>query len=477
MTQVGEGSYVPGEMSLEPPATKEEEKKGEKQMIKVRLSLFFDGTSNNRFNTQQRRLSEGLTANGVEVNRPAEAMSAQEAADLKKAKETYAKYGNPGNSYGNDHSNVSRLEMNVLEEASGYDFYASLYIEGIGTTNAAKDSTLSGQAFGLGSTGVKAKVQKGIDKAAAKLRAMLPSNAAIELLAVDTGGFSRGAAAARYCVHRVLNDEKGLTSLKTEVVNSYPLQEVKVLAVCLFDTVSSLGFNHRNDVPELKLDSVSNAKAVLQLAAAEEYRENFSLTNIDSAGGKGRQVFLPGAHSDIGGGYPKGASGSQERRCIFFSGGSRSIADFVLAKGWFLKSQLAYRPADISYGRARSVERVDVDRSDIRTDYSFIPLRLMADFAKEQGIPVHGKLYDRFNPSASVENPQDKAILEGVRSRIEGYAKGGGSAITDWDTNEPSFRAFRNRFLHFSSHTGIGMGMRTAGGMGALRPVREVIPG
>jgi hypothetical protein len=476
MSNVGEGMYVPGEASLEPPPSKDEEKKDEKRKIKVRVSLFFDGTANNRFNTQQRRLTEGMSANGIEVKRPAGPMSANDAADLKKAKEIHDDYGKADNSFANDHSNVSRLEMNVLKDASGYDYYFHIYVEGIGTNDGGRDRTVLGQGLGVGGTGVKAKVQKGIDKAVSKLVKGLPTDAAIELLAVDTGGFSRGAAAARYCVHRVLNDEKGLTSLKTEVANKYALQEVKVLAVCLFDTVSSLGFNHLDDVPELKLDAISKAKAVLQLAAAEEYRENFSLTNINSAP-SGRQVFLPGAHSDIGGGYAKGPSGSQERRCIYYNDASRKIADFVLAKGWFLTSQLSYTPS-MYYGRVRSQERVEVNRVGILPDYSFIPLRLMADFAKEQGIPIDGRLYLRFEPNDSVEDARDKAILEAVRGRIEGYAKGGGaSAITDWDTNEPSFRAFRNRFLHFSGHSGLGMGLRTSGSLSTLRPVREVIPG
>ena len=38
-------------------------------------------------------------------------------------------------------------------------------------------------------------------------------------------------------------------------------------------------------------------------ASAEEHRMHLSLHNINSAKAKGEQYFLPGVHSDIGGGY------------------------------------------------------------------------------------------------------------------------------------------------------------------------------
>ena len=46
----------------------------------------------------------------------------------------------------------------------------------------------------------------------------------------------------------------------------------------------------------------------MHLVAAEEHRKNVSLTDIASAGSKGRELFLPGVHSDIGGDYRDEAS-------------------------------------------------------------------------------------------------------------------------------------------------------------------------
>ena len=56
---------------------------------------------------------------------------------------------------------------------------------------------------------------------------------------------------------------------------------------------------------ELNLALGDVPKWVVQLASADEHRENFSLTNINSSlrAGVGVELRLPGVHSDIGGSY------------------------------------------------------------------------------------------------------------------------------------------------------------------------------
>ncbi len=56
----------------------------------------------------------------------------------------------------------------------------------------------------------------------------------------------------------------------------------------------------------LKLNAIQHAKDVVHLTAADEHRKKFSLTDIRSAGGKGREICLPGVHADIGGSYRDG---------------------------------------------------------------------------------------------------------------------------------------------------------------------------
>ncbi|HSD13894.1 MAG TPA: DUF2235 domain-containing protein [Flavobacterium sp.] len=81
------------------------------------------------------------------------------------------------------------------------------------------------------------------------------------------------------------------------------VKEIFFKFVGLYDTVSSHGLYHGNDVSDLGLDAIKKAKMVFQISAADEYRENFDLTNIRSAGLRGLELTLPGVHSDIGGSY------------------------------------------------------------------------------------------------------------------------------------------------------------------------------
>lgn len=438
MTETMEGVGPEPEDGGDPPPKETEED----ERVTLRVSLFFDGTGNNRVNTTQRL----------------------------QASEIYKTHGKADNSYANDYSNVSRLEERVGRTAAGYDYYISVYTEGIGTIDLQGDDTFPGKAMGRGPNGVFAKVEKGILKALSRISKTVPSGATITKLTVDTFGFSRGAAAARWCIHRVLN-ETGPTRARKKPLNAavtalaHPVEALDVKAVGLFDTVSALGLPvDISDVGELKLNAVRHAQAVLQLAAAEEYRKNFSLTNIDSAGGKGRQLFLPGAHSDIGGAY---VDGDNEQKMLITGSDSTGIAEFLRENGWYQGDELVHRQI---VTESMVNESVQVNRTGISNEYSFIPLRLMADFATEQGLPIDPRLYLYFDP---VNVPEE------VKGRIEAYAaaKGSGSKASDWETNDPSLRSLRHDFLHISAGTSVGMSMRTTGKYEAVRPTRKVFSG
>jgi hypothetical protein len=77
--------------------------------------LFFDGTGNNRLNTQERLKNSAI----------------------------FKDYGEDDNSYANDESNVSRLQAHVKEGSSGYDHHICLYVEGIGTRDLDSASVLA----------------------------------------------------------------------------------------------------------------------------------------------------------------------------------------------------------------------------------------------------------------------------------------------------------------------------------------------
>ncbi len=197
------------------------------------------------------------------------------------------------------------------------------------------DTILPGVCLGTGDTGVPAKVTKGCVKGAEALSAYAGKNIHLK---VNVYGFSRGATAARHFVHiatnpaRVLrtSNEKGMAlppheaegkrievKLDDELVLKYGYfgaclrmnkvipQKITFNFVGLYDTVASFGVDHRgkevfgvpvidNDTKQLGLDDVSKAYFVLQIAADDEFRDNFDLTNIKNSGVKGLEFTLPG---------------------------------------------------------------------------------------------------------------------------------------------------------------------------------------
>jgi len=449
VTQVGEKTHVGTPPNTPDGPESDAPKKDEVRHVKVRVSLFFDGTGNNRINTRERLAKSAV----------------------------YEEYGKDDNSYANDESNVSRLHDHIERGSSGYDYHVALYVEGIGTRDRDSDKTVAGQGLGKGETGVKGKVDKGVKLALAALQKVLPRNVPVEIdrLTLDTFGFSRGAAAARYCIHRALIDEDGgwfrsdWHGLPTALERlGYGVGLFDVKAVGLFDTVSSFGFNHNNDVKDLHLDAIRKAEAVFHLAAANEYRINFSLTNIDSAGGRGQQFYLPGAHSDIGGGY---VDKDSEDKMLNEGAATPHLARFLVNGGWYRGQELRYTEQVVTQGHHNYLQRLAfLNRTGISQRYSFIPLRLMADFCTKQALVIKPEFTDRFEPGPR---------LKKVDAQLKAYvAAGSPSDPGDWEVNDAATKQLRHDYLHISFSDSIGMGVRKRRNPdGSFSPDREVIRG
>lgn len=201
------------------------------------------------------------------------------------------------------YTNVAILEALYRPKPCAPDEYFPVYVEGPGTDlnffgGPGTISGTRGMAFGTGSTGVEAKVQKAIS-AVRNICYRFTSNHTIRNLTVhlSTYGFSRGATGARLFSYHSRGKEELLGNLwGIEKV------ELKFDFAGLFDTVSSEGVYHRNDVDNLKLWGVKYAKSVLHLCAMDEHRANFALTDIENCiNSVGTELFMPGCHSDIGG--------------------------------------------------------------------------------------------------------------------------------------------------------------------------------
>lgn len=283
-------------------------------------------------------------------------------------------------SYENDYTNISKLESAWAEDRES-DYSFAIYVEGVGTQNGGNDLILD-MATGNGLTGIPAKAEWALDQLIKGVKRL--QNNKIDCIFIDTFGFSRGGAAARHVIHLILNVKR--TSIIERLKNmDISVSTVQIKFVGLFDTVASFGIHHENDTIELNLDAVKYADSVVQLAAAEEHRKHFPLTNINSAC-RGLQIFLPGAHSDVGGGYIDNLN--EDNIELFdldrtFGLDEADIAAIEREKDWLIRMGW-YHAAEIS--RINFWNELKATRKGISNKYSIIALQMMARFAGENGL-------------------------------------------------------------------------------------------
>ncbi|WP_083518285.1 T6SS phospholipase effector Tle1-like catalytic domain-containing protein [Dechloromonas denitrificans] len=139
---------------------------------------------------------------------------------------------------------------------------------------------------------------------------------AIQSLSVSVFGFSRGAAESVAFCHlfdRLLKGRKlagipadirflGLFDVVASVGGSASVALTLPLPGALFDG----HWSWANDVDEPLPGCVANG---LHLVAAHELRMNFPVTRIEGAM---REVYIPGVHSNVGGGYGPGEQGRSQ---------------------------------------------------------------------------------------------------------------------------------------------------------------------
>lgn len=383
----------------------EEDAPEEEPAKTIRVSLFFDGTGNNRHNVET-----GLSDAGE--------------------------------------SNVSKMERCCASTHPEFDHYASVYIEGIGTADGESDHTWD-SGTGLGDTGVVAKVERGIAELLAQVDGFGVGEP-VSKFVIDATGFSRGAAAARNFVWRMMN-EPGLT-LNDRLAGRLDMQcSVEVEFLGLYDTVSSFGANHEDDVRELNLDGIYSASTIVQLAAAEEHRKNFQLTTIRS----GTQIYLPGVHSDVGGGYPASDNETDHQLVdidVMWSGAPEAAMfererDWFYDRGWFNDGEIA----EVNF-----TNELMGTRGPITNLYSRIPLHLMVERADDAGVPFLGTINDGDRTLATITDAAHKSLLEQADTNIRAAIGtttctspwGWMNSLADWH------KELRHDHLHLSARYG-----------------------
>jgi hypothetical protein len=432
--------------------------------VDLNFGVFFDGTTNNKNNTNAKEYYD-KRARGEKLTRE-ETISA----------ETYKKNGRDkeSSSYYNSWSNVARL----------YDAYSvgeSIYVDGIGTETEKGDSILGaglGTAFIFEGTGILDKVKEGCKKLAETL--LRSGITELEILSLDVFGFSRGAAAARVFLDEISQKAYPLSINRKNKGGwlGYFLAEknikvdlVKVRFLGLFDTVSSYSTiidgkpNFDDDTKQLSLNNLSKAKTVMHFTAADEHRNNFSLTKT----GVGKEREFPGVHSDVGGSYNDGIEvvkiidKNYKEELI-------KLSEKLVNESWYQEEQLT-----ISYfGPQHELK----GKRNLKKTFSYIPLHFMAESAILQDVPFKKEKLEVEKYSIS-----DNLLLLRVKERLHHYVFGKAKPYTfkwygeihqkykgvkeedirfaDYQQElqeQKDLRKLRNNYLHWSADKGsLGM--------------------
>jgi hypothetical protein len=441
----------------------QEEPVGDKKPVKVRCVLLYDGTGNNKTNINS-RLND-------------------KEGHYQRSKSFWSTIKGGNDSYENWFTNIASLDTYTQDQpAEGFDITIKIYTEGIGTRNNDTDERL-GLGIGTWIAGIKAKCTKGVTEAIGKItdnlyqgEELTPHRHYFEQLHFDVFGFSRGAAAARHAVYKLMLEEEHTIKDKMRL-RGFEVKEAKIRFVGLFDTVSSHGVNFTNDVTKLHLDNMKTADMVVQLCAADEYRKTFSLTNINSAGTKKLEYFMPGAHSDVGGSYHDNDDAENSKETFILYSGSpfevKQDALQLVTEGWYKLNnhiqEIEYEEIYNEFGQPIHAH-TKANRVGISNAYCRIPLKVMAREAKKQKVPINhskliadsNKIINKYTELADLDNNIDQYMVK---------------EIGQYQRCAPLLLRVRNKHLHMSAKEKLGMGARFEGKGDARRRKRQIYEG
>jgi hypothetical protein len=182
---------------------------------------------------------------------------------------------------------------NVYKLFNLFSQNSKLYVEGIGTVTGGEDSNF---AMGTCANPPDAQGYSSDDK-------LQKANAFVQNIINDKNidyhfyvyGFSRGSMLAREFCNRLVVD--------------YPIANVTIKFLGVFDTVESKPFNtYDMNLPQevenaLHLCAVNECRFFFPLTGFFENSKNMQDTKTETAGSVWKEVFVPGAHADVGGGY------------------------------------------------------------------------------------------------------------------------------------------------------------------------------
>lgn len=325
---------------------------------------------------------------------------------------------------GNNGINVATIDKRSKTNESYYGAYTNIYklfnlfigdkkiyIEGIGTIIGGEDSNIAMAtcANPPGCEGYSSDDK--LNKAYAFVKETIDDSSKEYHFYIF--GFSRGSMLAKNFCHQLLVD--------------YPSANISIKFLGVFDTVESKPFNtYHVSIP----DTVENA---LHVCAINECRYFFPLTGffetsknrqdkeIKTETSVWKEIFVPGAHADVGGGYLEGSQSVYISTDYVKSNDLQNYVSDVRnakmdAQGNKIWDSLL-SGYQIDTGRVFSQAYVSRDR--VYNDLSKVYGQLML----EEANAVSAIFSRTFSPSDFEIDPNQHWVLIGFHTQLEAYVK------------------------------------------------------
>lgn len=270
----------------------------------VRLSLFFDGTGNNKEFDGKVKSKDGE----VTLNKWSNVGRLYQAMQVHSSKHIWPIYisgvGTPFNGKAGSWIDAAEIWTEDGNRGMGFGSGGERRLKlGDQLVSDALAQQLIRNAEALGGETAK-YAAKGTQEGLAELNAVLGKYRLIKMIDMSFFGFSRGAALARAFSNRIIsNCEKNGDGL---VLHGYPVRQS---FLGIFDTVASFGVPSKNvrlPFQERELIVSPLVERCVHYVAAHEVRVAFPVDLIRKNGklaGEWVEDVYPGVHSDVGGGY------------------------------------------------------------------------------------------------------------------------------------------------------------------------------
>ena len=261
--------------------------------------------------------------------------------------------------------------------------YGSIYARGIGVESGGGTTTY-GMALGMGSEGVRQRVNQTINQIRTQLRSKASGMEVCDLW-FDVFGFSRGAAAARHFANRA--PVQALSVQGTQ-------PETRFMG--LYDTVVMIGpgVSTSGSGDLVYVETNNSANRIVHITADNEIRENFPLTRARGE----RRYRIAGVHSDVGGGYNPNRRNDQRGSFAFEHEDYPGLPRY-LRESWGLSTTNRHgadRESPDSLISVRQSRAQPWDAGEWRSTFNWschhglqhVTLRIMFEEARAYGVPL-----------------------------------------------------------------------------------------